>query len=210
MWRRHCASPPVHAILSHPACPRPPPPLSSNLATLFSPCPLHLLKPQTKALKYELQTQIANPLLGDIEDVQPDSPISNDAEVGAGRPGNRRAAEEEEEDESDDGGGCCCFGGKKPMSPLELRAENDRRRTLGMPLLDEEAGLTAKEAREKRKEVRREDGGRGGGGLVLKKLAVGDVCVLKRFAVEEGRGGGINGKRDELLSSGCVRGEQLR
>ncbi|CAM9992524.1 unnamed protein product [Ectocarpus sp. 6 AP-2014] len=106
---------------------------------------------QAKALKYELQTGIPNPLLGDIEDDQPVSPISADAEIGSGRPGNRAAANAEE-DRRGGGGGWCCFGGKKPMTQLELRAENDRRRTLGMPLLDEEEGLTAKEARERRKE----------------------------------------------------------
>ncbi|CAM9280641.1 unnamed protein product [Ectocarpus sp. 8 AP-2014] len=105
---------------------------------------------QAKALKYELQTGIPNPLLGDIEDDQPVSPISADAEIGSGRPGNRAAANAGED--SRGGGGWCCFGGKKPMTQLELRAENDRRRTLGMPLLDEEEGLTAKEAKERRKE----------------------------------------------------------
>lgn len=40
------------------------------------------------------------------------------------------------------------------MTPLELREENDRRRTVGMPLLDEDEGLTRKEAKKKRKEVR--------------------------------------------------------
>lgn len=41
-----------------------------------------------------------------------------------------------------------------PMTPLELREENDRRRTLGMPLLDEEDGLSRKEAKRRRREVR--------------------------------------------------------
>ncbi|CAN0025905.1 unnamed protein product, partial [Ectocarpus fasciculatus] len=88
---------------------------------------------QAKALKYELQTGVPNPLLGDIEDNQPDSPISADAEIGSGRPGNRAAANAGE-DRRGGGGGWCCFGGKKPMTQLELRAENDRRRTIGMPL----------------------------------------------------------------------------
>eukprot|EP00752_Nemacystus_decipiens_P012046 g10680.t1 len=110
---------------------------------------------QTKALKDELATQIPNPLLGEIEeeDVDDDS-VSDDAEVADGRPGGRRAAADGDAGDRGrrGGGGCCCFCSKKPMTPLELRAENDRRRTLGMPLLDEEEGLTAKEARERRKE----------------------------------------------------------
>lgn len=111
-----------------------------------------------------MATQIPNPLLGEIEQGDDDNDsVSDDAEVGAGRPGGRRAAADDGARSGGGGGGgcCCCFGGKKPMTPLELRAENDRRRTLGMPLLDEEEGLTAKEAKERRKEVRA--GGRGGG-----------------------------------------------
>lgn len=138
---------------------------------------------QAKALKYELQTQIPNPLLGDIEDDQPVSPISADAEIGSGRPGNR-AAVNAGEDRRGGGGGCCCFGGKKPMSQLELRAENDRRRTIGMPLLDEEEGLTAKEARERRKEVRQ---GRGGGscGKALPLVIVSYCFVCAGVAAGE-------------------------
>lgn len=39
------------------------------------------------------------------------------------------------------------------MSSLELRQENDRRKTLGMTLLDGDEGLTKQEAAKKRKEV---------------------------------------------------------
>ena len=46
------------------------------------------------------------------------------------------------------------------MTALELRPESDRRRTQRIPLPDEEAGLTAKDARERRKEARIGDGGR--------------------------------------------------
>lgn len=84
----------------------------------------------------------------------PDSPASShsaDAEVGlsAGRPGDKGRG-----GATRGGGRCCCFG-KKPMSPLELREENDRRRTLGMPLLGEEEALTRKDAKKKRKQVGR-------------------------------------------------------
>lgn len=85
----------------------------------------------------------------------PDSPASShsaDAEVGlsAGRPGDRAPGG----GAAKGSGRCCCFG-KKPMNPLELREENDRRRTMGMPLLGEEEALTKKEAKHKRKEVGR-------------------------------------------------------
>lgn len=106
-----------------------------------------------------MATQIPNPLLGEVDYEDDDGAVSDDAEIGPGRPGGRRAAA----DDGGGGGGCCCFGGKKGMTPLEMRAENDRRRTRGMPLLDEEEGLTAKEAKERRKEVRAGGGGGGGG-----------------------------------------------
>lgn len=48
------------------------------------------------------------------------------------------------------------------MTALELREENDRRRTKGIPLLGEEEGLTKKEARKRRKEVGSDRAGRGG------------------------------------------------
>lgn len=48
-----------------------------------------------------------------------------------------------------------------PMSQLELRQENDRRKTLEMPLLDGDEGLTKKEAAKRRKEV---------GGWILAEL----------------------------------------
>lgn len=53
---------------------------------------------------------------------------------------------------------CCGWGGRRPLTPLELREENDRRKTLGMPLLDEDDVLTLREAKKKRKEVGKSDG----------------------------------------------------
>lgn len=105
--------------------------------------------------------------------VSPASSHSADAEVGlgAGRPGARDA----EDGEAKRSGGCCGFG-KKPMNPLQLREENDRRRTMGMPLLGEEEALTRKEAKTKRKQVGGEgEGGRDAGWVFDNVLTVWDA-----------------------------------
>lgn len=97
-----------------------------------------------------------NQLLGDpgLDDgnapLSPSSSFSADAEVGWARPSDPSP----EARRKKIGGWCCGCGGKTPMTALELREENDRRRTKGMPLLSEDEGLTRKEAKRKRKEVR--------------------------------------------------------
>lgn len=115
---------------------------------------------QTKALEKELETGIVNPLLGEPPEGDPNAPSSptssQSPEAELRLPGD--VMSDDSEDEKSDGrccaGCCCCFCGKKPMTALELREENDRRRALGMPLISEEEGLTRKEARKRRKEVR--------------------------------------------------------
>lgn len=83
----------------------------------------------------------------------PDSPTSPDAEVGL--PRGQEDDEAVPEPTPPRPSRCCfCCRCKKPMTALELREENDRRKTMGMPLLDAEEGLTRKEARKRRKEVR--------------------------------------------------------
>ena len=132
--------------------------------------PTEQTKKQAKALEEELKTGIFNPLLGDPAETHPyasdysDDSLYGDAEVGLPsarrRPGGKVPEDPEEPGCFGEGGCCgclcCCFrcNRKKPMTPLELREENDRRRTLGMPLLDEEETMTRKEAKKKRKEVR--------------------------------------------------------
>lgn len=99
---------------------------------------------------------MANTLLGPppLEALEP--PESPDAEIGL-------PAQDEEGKEdprsAPRSSGCCCFcRGEQPMTALELREENDRRRAMGVALLDPDAVLTKNEARKKQREVGRSVG----------------------------------------------------
>lgn len=119
-----------------------------------------LVVEQAKALEEELETGIVNPLLGEPPEGDPNAPgsptSSQSTEAEWRRPGDMIPDDSDDEKTGRNccAGCCCCFCGKKPMTALELREENDRRRALGMPLISEEEGLTRKEARKRRKEVR--------------------------------------------------------